>query len=388
MRAGQLDRLGEDEDYVFHFESDYLETPQRPVLGQQFLDRMPDDIVSSGLPVWFSHLLPQGPSRRLLQRWAGLDLEENDSFELLLAIGSDLPGAVVLEPAVPRTAGAGGYAAPLDVPADTPGFSLPGAQYKLSAREGERGLVIPARGEGGDVIAKFHDPVYPGLPRLEWATTEWARRAGLRTHQVRLGRVEEFSTLPEGLEPGDGTVLVARRFDRRAGQRVHVEDFGQIVGKPPGNSQYLQSFETIGAILSAITHPERREADLQEYIERLVFMIVCGNGDAHLKNWGVIYPDRRQAELGPAYDLVSTICHIRREELALTLDGGRDFYQVGERSFHSLAARVGLEAPRVERWVREAKQRSLAVWAEERVHLELTEGEREAIDKHIATLRL
>lgn len=98
-RVGILERL-EDEEYHFSFDENWLEVPNRPVLGQIFEDRIPDDIVTSGLPCWFAHLLPQGPLLRMIAREAGVEPE--DDFEILRHIGEDLPGAVILMPGTNR----------------------------------------------------------------------------------------------------------------------------------------------------------------------------------------------------------------------------------------------------------------------------------------------
>nr|WP_308324597.1 HipA domain-containing protein [Klebsiella pneumoniae] len=42
---------------------------------------------------------------------------------------------------------------------------------------------------------------------------------------------------------------------------------------------------------------------------------IC-NGAMHLKNWSLIYPDKRTPQLAPAYDLVSTIHYLKGEETA------------------------------------------------------------------------
>ena len=55
---------------------------------------------------------------------------------------------------------------------------------------------------------------------------------------------------------------------------------------------------------------EASHADGEEFIRRLVFNILIGNADMHLKNWSLIYPDRCRAALAPADDFVSTIAYI------------------------------------------------------------------------------
>ncbi|MCB9763951.1 MAG: type II toxin-antitoxin system HipA family toxin [Alphaproteobacteria bacterium] len=384
VRVGRLDRLSDDEDFVFTFDPAWLADPDRPTLGQLFVDRMPKRIETSGLPCWFDHLLPppRGPARRLLQRWAGLDEEEDDLFALLVAMGADLPGAVTLEPAELRLFGPGSYARRIRREPAAPEYALPGAQSKISARDGQGGLVVAARGEKGHYIAKFDDPRYPELPRLEWATTEWASRAGVNVHDADLVSTAAFGALPEGLHVGDGQVFLATRFDRSPEGSVHAEDLGQLLDIPAARL-YHASYEAIGEALRWLC-PD----DVQEYVERLGFMLVCGNGDAHLKNWGVIYPDRRTPRLGPAYDLVATVARAPRDTLALSLDGSKAFESVSRSSFRSLARALEADEAQVVHWIRAACARAQEVWRSGAGDLPLTADERERIDDHIRRVPL
>src|SRR5437879_13082795 len=43
----------------------------------------------------------------------------------------------------------------------------------------------------------------------------------------------------------------------------------------------------------------------------------------HLKNWSLLYPDRRTPVLSPAYDFVATLPYLPGDTLALTFGGGR-----------------------------------------------------------------
>lgn len=46
------------------------------------------------------------------------------------------------------------------------------------------------------------------------------------------------------------------------------------------------------------------------------------NGDAHLKNFGIVYDDvEGEAHLAPVYDLVTTSIYLPRDRMALTLNG-------------------------------------------------------------------
>lgn len=384
--VGVLHRF-EDDDYRFSFDPDWLAAPGRPVLGQFFEDRKPRDIITVGHPpVWFLHLLPQGPLRRAIARQHGLD--QGDHFDLLRVLGEDLPGAVVLAPCEPPSPR---RPRPLPVPTAEEGalrFSLAGQQWKLSVREKERGLVLPVRGETGQWIAKFHDPSYADLPRVELATSRWAEAAGIDVPRCRQGSVSEFVDLPEGIPTGDGSVFLIERFDRGPdGARVHKEDLAQVLDREPGRAQYAGRYEDIAQILAYVS-PQ----DLQAFCERLVFCVLCGNTDAHLKNWSLLYPDGRGARLSPAYDLVATVLYVPPldDELALALGkpGSRRFEDVSAASFRLLAEVTKRDFDEVAGWVRDAAERTRAAWMERAPELPLRAEERARIDAHLARVPL
>lgn len=384
--VGILHRF-EDDDYRFSFDPAWIAAPGRPVLGQFFEDRRPHDIITVGHPpVWFLHLLPQGPLRRAIARQHGLD--QGAHFDLLRVLGEDLPGAVVLapcEPPSPRRPRA------LPVPKPEEGallFSLAGQQWKLSVREGERGLVLPVRGEMGTWIAKFHDPTYADLPRIELATARWAEAAGIELPHFLEGSISDFGDLPEGIPTGDGSIFLIKRFDRGpGGARVHMEDFAQVLDREPGRAQYAGRYEHIAEILAYVA-PQ----DLRAFCERLVFCVLCGNTDAHLKNWSLLYPDGRAARLSPAYDLVATVLYVPAidDELALTLGapGSRRFEDVNLASFRLLAEVTGRDFDEVAGWVRAAAERTRATWRELAPELPLRADERARIDAHLARVPL
>ncbi|HZI14552.1 MAG TPA: HipA domain-containing protein [Myxococcus sp.] len=383
-RVGTLEQF-EDEEYVFTFDSDWLLNPERPVLGQLFEDRKPGDIATSGLPCWFAHLLPQNVLRRAISRQFGIP--EYEDFDLLRLLGEDLPGAVIVRAGsspLPRRRAEGGPPPPLST--GPLRFSLAGAQWKLSVREGERGLTLPVEGQTGSWIAKFHDPNYKNLPRIEFATMRWAAESGIPIPPLRLGNVSEFELLPEGIPTGDGTVYLIQRFDRMVGGgRIHIEDMGQVIDKPPGTPQYSGRYEHIASVLAALA-PE----DVRDFCERIVFCVVCGNTDAHLKNWSLIYPDARHPRLSPAYDLVASVLFVPPlvDELALELGGSRRFESIRLESFRLFAEVTELSFEEVANWVRQAAERIRTVWQEKAGQLPYLPAERTRLEAHMARVPL
>lgn len=387
VRVGILERFN-DWDYRFSFDESWLRMADAPVLGQLFEDRKPGDIESTGnLICWFDHLLPQGPLRRAVAKQARCD--EDDEFNLLQLLGEDLPGAVILTPCLPRLSREAGVSR-VQAPHTAEGLlrsSLAGAQYKLSVREGERGLTLPVQGQTGSYIAKFHDPLHKELPRVELATMLWARASGLSVPPCRQARAEEFVELPDGTPIGDGTVFLIERFDRLpGGERVHIEDLGQVLDRPPGDpGQFTGRYEHIAAVLAQLA-PD----DLRPFCERLVFCVLCGNTDAHLKNWSLIYPDKRHPRLSPAYDLIASILYVPPlgDGLALDLGGSRRFEDVRVESFRLLAEVADRPFDEVAGWVRQAAERVREAWHEHAAELPYRSKERARIDEHMARVPL
>lgn len=381
VRVGTLWRLDEDENHRFDFSEGWCEDPMRPLLGQIFEDRRPKAILTSGLPSWFAHLLPQGPWARHLRRWAGL-AEDCSDLDLLIAIGADLPGALSLHPMAPSL-----FSRRVARPVPTPGlrFSLAGAQWKLSVQRGERGLVVPVAGETGEMLAKFHDPEHPNLPRIEHATLQWARLSGIPVPEARLARVEEFAELPEGIPLGDGSVLLLDRYDRSPDGRVHSEELAQIADRTPGGQpggQYDGTSEQLAALVGALA-PQ----DGGDFLRRLVFAVLSGNGDAHWKNWSLVYPDRRKARLSPAYDLVPTILFPGLDgELALPVAGVKRFEQIGFETLASLHRSLGVSLQQASQALEEARESILSAWAKAKAHY--TEAHRQRIEAHIGRVPL
>lgn len=385
-RVGRLESFDEWQ-HRFSFDTTWLTNPARPVLGQIFENLAPRDLESTGtLPCWFDHLLPPSgsPLRHTVSQQIGV--EDDDDFALLEFLGSDLPGAVMLIPCAPGPAP--------EPPTPTRSavertllFSLAGMQWKLSLREQNGKLALPLRGETGSVIAKFPNNTYQDLPRVEMATMLWAKRSGIEVPPIRLAQTSDIENLPDGIPVGDGTIYVIERFDRRpGGVRIHIEDFGQVLDRPADQDQiYKARYEHLAAFLSYLPGD-----DLRAFCERLVFCILSGNTDAHVKNWSIIYPDGRHPRLAPAYDLVSTILYETspKADLALTLNNSRRFEDVSLQSFLPLATVTRVPFDEVSTWVREMVERVLTAWHEGAGELPYLPNERERIEAHIARIPL
>ncbi|MEQ1507498.1 MAG: HipA domain-containing protein, partial [Myxococcota bacterium] len=184
--------------------------------------------------------------------------------------------------------------------------SLAGLQLKFVVERDDRGLTVPARGRGARWILKLPDPRHPRVPENEAALLGWARASGIEVPAVELVDPREVHGLPDGLPTAEPALLV-RRFDRGDdGTRTHLEDFAEMCIRDRDLKYDRANYETIGKVLVALA-----EGDLRAYVRRLVFMVLSGNADLHLKNWSVQYlgPFGRDVRLAPAYDLVPTVVY-------------------------------------------------------------------------------
>jgi serine/threonine-protein kinase HipA len=62
--------------------------------------------------------------------------------------------------------------------------------------------------------------------------------------------------------------------------------------------------------------------DMEKLFALIVLNCALRNGDAHLKNFGIVYDDvQGEARLAPVYDLVTTSVYLPKDSMALTLNG-------------------------------------------------------------------
>lgn len=127
---------------------------------------------------------------------------------------------------------------------------------------------------------------------------------------------------------------------------------------------------------------------MRDYIARLAYTVLTGNGDMHLKNWSFIYRDGRTPELAPVYDMVSTVPYIPGDALALKFIKTKDMMLCDLRLFEKLAEKADLPKKLVLDAVRETAARTRSVWAENKAHYALPEAIETILDQHMKSVPL
>jgi len=86
------------------------------------------------------------------------------------------------------------------------------------------------------------------------------------------------------------------------------------------------SYEVLAKTLTDFLPPTARFDALHEIFRSVVFSCIIENGDAHLKNFGLLYTDpEQQPYFAPAFDLVCTTAYIPEDHLALSLGKTKSF---------------------------------------------------------------
>lgn len=393
---GTLTRVGGDRT-LFAFNDGYIEDTNRPVLGLRFKDVF-GELITDFRPIqtrvmpFFSNLLPEGHLRTYLAERAKVNPQRE--FFLLWVLGMDLPGAITIT-------STDGELWPTDEHdngshdddnnnnnhhhhENALRFSLAGVQLKFSAiDEASGGLTIPAKGVGGSWIVKLPSREFAGVPENEFSMMTLARLIGMDVPEVRLVDMDAIKNLPDGIGTLEGQAMAVERFDRLPdGSPVHIEDFAQVFGVYPDRKYRRASYRSIARVIGT----EGSENDIAEYIRRLTFNTLIGNADMHMKNWSIIYPDRRNAALAPAYDLVSTIPYIPDSSAALKFSRTKRFADFTEDELSHLAAKALLPERIVVDTARETVERFHQLWQSEKGHLPLHPDVIEAVEKHLKTV--
>jgi serine/threonine-protein kinase HipA len=368
------------------FEESYRQTGGFPVLSLSFRAahgglRKDPKPVARALPSFFANLLPEDKLREAMERHHSGSVRAGNDFDLLAALGSDLPGAVRIVPSegsVVRNEG-------LTTPRPKARFSLAGVQMKLSVIKNTGkggGLTIPLGDEQGSYIAKFPSTSFPGVSENEFANLALSEAIGMDVPERELVQQSQFEGIPEEFETlSDGKVLLVKRFDRVAGgERVHIEDFAQVFGVYPSRKYEGAAYHDIAVAIGVAVS----SAAALEFVRRLALAVLTGNGDMHLKNWSLIYHGKGdKPALAPVYDVLSTVPYIPSDAMALSLAGERPFKAMNAQRWKVFAHRARLPEAAVLKAVTETVERVNQSWWSLPERAVLPDRVLERVDAHI-----
>lgn len=388
LKVGMIVRTPGDFN-AFSFDEAYRATGGFPVLSLSFRAatgglRKDPRPVSGALPTFFANLLPEDKLREAMEKHHAGAVRSGNDFDLLAALGADLPGAVRVLPSD------GATVALQDSTREKPKarFSLAGVQMKLSVMKNTGkggGLTLPLDDSQGRYIAKFSSMAFPGVSENEFANLALAAAIGMDVPERELVEKSDFEGIPEDFDTlSEGKVLLIRRFDRGLqGQRIHIEDFAQVFGAYPSRKYEGAAYHDIAAALNTAVSA----AAALEFVRRLALAVMTGNGDMHLKNWSLIYRgDGGSPTLAPIYDVLSTVPYIPADSMALSLGGERSFKALSAPRWKSFANRARLPEPAVLQAVVETVARVNEHWWHLQERAVVPGAVLERIDAHVRAI--
>jgi serine/threonine-protein kinase HipA len=165
-----------------------------------------------------------------------------------------------------------------------------------------------------DLIIKSGRDEFPGLAINEFLCMSVAKQAGI--------------AVPEFYLSDNAKLFVMRRFDRDEQQNpIGFEDMAALMGLA-AEQKYSKSYAAIAKAIRLYCSSEQVQGSLAQLFAMVTLSCIVGNGDAHLKNFGLLYsdPTQRDARLAPAYDIVNTTAYIPEDVLALDLAGNKSLF--------------------------------------------------------------
>lgn len=299
---------------------------------------------------FFDNLLPEENARILLAKEVGADHE--DSFALLTESGIESAGALtLLEESLEFSAS---DATPLSYEQLSERIkNLPRAP--LNSRQGSRMSLAGAQHKM--LIVKLGDDLFEGNegtpsthilkpdhsePDRYWQTTrnEWFMMKLAHQLGVDVPNVDVIYT-PE-------PAYIVERFDRIGDypeqERKHIVDACQLLGYGRGTKYRASTVETYQKLLKKVRPPAITSLKLFQWV---LFNLLTGNGDAHLKNISFFYM-KGFAQLTPFYDLLSTIIYVPEgadpldEKVSVPINGKERFGDVTREDVLAFSETLGI----------------------------------------------
>ncbi|CAI8763330.1 type II toxin-antitoxin system HipA family toxin [Pseudomonas sp. IT-P294] len=161
------------------------------------------------------------------------------------------------------------------------------------------------------LVKSFRPEEYPELAANEYFCMRAALHCGLEVPKFELSEHGKF--------------LVVERFDLYDKGYLGFEDFC-VLNAWPSKAKYDGSYEGAAKQIKEFVSPPLLNQALESFFKIVALSSGLKNGDAHLKNFGVLYEHcalDAQIRLAPAYDIVTTSVYIKSDSMALLLGGSK-----------------------------------------------------------------
>lgn len=329
--AGNLMRAG-DGSLGFQYDDSYLKSPHAAALSNT-LPLSDAPYGERDIAAFFSNLLPDESVR--VRTAEILHLTPEDTFGLLRILGGDCAGAISFyEPGrSPIAQNQPSYREltdteassllkdlahrPLGINEEFRGISGAGAQDKLIACVRDGHILLPLHGTPSTHILKPGIDRFPESVFNEWFCMRLASACGFETAAADIMTI------------GGDSYYVTTRYDRTTTggrtERLHQEDFCQLLRCRPEIKYQDQGGPSLTDCVELIRSLRLPASDLLSFVDRAIFNFLVGNGDAHGKNFSILYRNGIP-RLAPVYDvLCTTVYPPIAKKMAMKFDGKFEF---------------------------------------------------------------
>ena len=164
----------------------------------------------------------------------------------------------------------------------------------------------------------------------EYFCLKAVEKAGVEIPKIQLSKNKRFLLVEKFIYKNDGTLW-------------GFEEILSIMNKNK-DKKYSGSYEQIAKIVYGFCTNKRES--MHNFFKTVVMNYLLKNGDAHLKNFGLLFSDDfNEIKFSPAYDVVNTLVYIYKDKPALTLSGKKIWWSKKELlkfgQQHCLLSKIG-----------------------------------------------
>ncbi|MHC8356400.1 type II toxin-antitoxin system HipA family toxin [Pseudomonas sp. LB3P81] len=324
VSAGDVGTLGRGQsrgDSVFTYAAD---APEENAVSLTMPVRLESYTWDQGVLPIFEMNLPEGSLRDELVRRFSKAVRGFDDFSMLAIVGpyqlgrigiasgqdaNNCPPETSLADLLVHDGARGLFDDLLHTYGQYSGVS--GVQPKVLVRDSATSIDRLTHRGATHLVKSFRPEEYPELAANEYFCMRAALHSGLEVPKFELSEHGKF--------------LIVERFDLNEKGYLGFEDFCVLNGWP-SKAKYDGSYEGAARQIKGFVSPPLLNHALESFFKIVALSSALQNGDAHLKNFGVLYEDcgaDAQISLAPAYDIVTTSVYIKSDSMALLLGGSK-----------------------------------------------------------------
>ena len=156
-----------------------------------------------------------------------------------------------------------------------------------------------------EYIIKTWGDEFAYLAENEYFSLKAVQKAGVKIPNIKLSKNKKF--------------LLVEKFIFDNNEILGFEEVLSLMDKNRIN-KYQGSYEQVSKII--LQFSTDKASSMKQFYKTIVMNYLLKNGDAHLKNFGLLFDrDFKTIKFAPAYDVVTTTAYIFKDKPALTLEG-------------------------------------------------------------------